>query len=158
MGTGMKVFFVEGDGFPRRVPSARFERLCKCDPEERFPECAGRQVRCALVVVDTAGRKPVAARHVEYSLLTFDADGRLDRAALEEEMQLAVNSLELPVGEQFPSKVADSIHVFARKRHRHEYVWTPTPWEEAAIIDAALRRRRQPRSGSRGSGGERPPG
>ena len=52
MGLAVRVFLVEDDGYLRRLPLARYERLLRGEAEGFFPQYAGKRVRYAFVVVD----------------------------------------------------------------------------------------------------------
>jgi len=52
MGLSIRIFIVEEDDTIKRFPLARYERLHKRDPDERFFKYAGKRVRYALIVVD----------------------------------------------------------------------------------------------------------
>jgi hypothetical protein len=59
MGSAVRLFLVEDDGYLRSLPLAWCERLLRGEPEGRFPQYAGTRVSYALVVVDLVDRKPI---------------------------------------------------------------------------------------------------
>ncbi len=131
-----RIFFVNDDDSLRRISKARFDRLLQCEPEERFPQCAGKRVRCALVVLDMEGRKPVSVVRRDCSILTFDSDGRLDVAERERTLRLAYESAaHFPI-EQQSDEIIDARHHFAKRRYKHEFTWTASPEIKKAIKDA----------------------
>jgi len=138
MGLAVRVFLVEDDGSLRRLPLARYERLLRGEAEGFFPQYAGKRVRYAFVVVDLVDRKPIEIRHVEYSWLSFDTEGRLDRSEQEKEVRLAMEMLPPVAGEESLQQIIDARHRFARKSYDNQYKWKPSPEIQAAIIAATL--------------------
>jgi len=136
MGTGLKIFLINDDDSLQRFPLARFERLIDRDPKERLPQYAGKKVRYTLVIVDLVNRKPVEILRIQYSILTFDSEGKIDAAELEKEMRLGVDMV--PFGTTAPTsrKVVDAEHHFLQKRYENRYLWRPTPEIEEAIAKA----------------------
>ncbi len=136
MGTGIRVFLVAEDDSLQRLPMARYRRLRRREPGERLPQYAGKRVRCAMVVLEVAGRKPLAIDRVDHYMLSFDAEGRIDTTELEKQARLAVELLP-PFAEQQPSgQVINARRHFAKRRYQHEFKWTPTPEIQAAIVAA----------------------
>jgi len=72
----------------------------------------------------------------EYSILTFDADGKLDSDAFEEEARLAMETLPPIMITPRSSQVIDALHHFAKRRYHNEFKWKPTPEIENRIYDA----------------------
>jgi hypothetical protein len=64
--------------------------MLRADPKESLPEYAGKRVRYALVILELVNRKPVEIEEIQYSYLTFDAQGRLDPADFEKQVRLAM--------------------------------------------------------------------
>jgi hypothetical protein len=137
MGLAVRVFLLEDDGYLRRLPLARYERLLRGEAGGSLPQYAGKRVRYALVVVDLVDRKPTEIRHLEYSWLSFDSKGRLDRSEEEREARLAMEVLP-PVSKEESLQVIDARHRFARKSYDNKYKWKPSPEIQAAIIAATL--------------------
>lgn len=137
MGLAVRVFLVEDDGYLRRLPLARYERLLRGEAEAFLPQYAGKRVRYALVVVELVDRKPIEIRHLEYSWLSFDSEGRLDRSEQRKEARLAIEVIP-PVSGEESLQVIDARHRFARKSYDDRYKWQPSPDIQAAIIAATL--------------------
>jgi hypothetical protein len=134
MGLGMRIFIVKDDDSLERMPFGRYNRLLQRHPSERLFQYAGKQVRCALIVVESINRKPVEILKCQYSYLSFDSDGMLKKGG-EGEVKLAMDMLE-PVIIERAKQVVDARHKFARKRYAREYRWEPPPGIEAAIRKA----------------------
>jgi hypothetical protein len=138
MSLGTRVMFVDDDRITR-VSLRRFERLFQGDPTETMPECAGQRVRCAVVYVDLTMRKPTGVARVDYMVLTFGPDGRLDEAKqyregalVGEMMGRAVVRASEPVVEFGP--------YLAGRQYRTEFKWEPTAQQAEAVIGIALER------------------
>jgi hypothetical protein len=141
MSMGTRIFLVDGDDTVRRFPLSHFERLRREDPNESLPEFAGKRVRCAHVVLELSGRKPVEIIQLGYFMLFFDSRGRLDRSEREKAKELAVNMVPSYTDQTAPESVVDAEHHFAKKEYADRYKWTPTPEIEAAIFDAIFGKR-----------------
>jgi len=134
MGTGFRIFLVDDDDSLHHLPMARYQRLRRREPGESLPQYAGKRVRCAMVVLEVAGRKPISMNRIDYYMLTFDDQGRVDTAELEKEARLAVEVLPPYIDEEQSGRVIDARTHFAKKRYEHEFKWTPTPEIQAAIV------------------------
>jgi len=134
MGTGLKVFLINDDDSLKRLPLARLERLFQGHPEECLLQYAGKRVRYALVIVDLVNRKPIEILRIQYAILTFDSEGKIDAAELEKEMRLGVDMV--PFGTTAPTsrKVVDAEYHFLQKRYENRYLWKPTPEIEETIV------------------------
>jgi hypothetical protein len=122
--------------FVQRLPLAQYDRLLQRDPNECLPQFAGKQARYALVVVDLVNRRPVEILRIQYSLLSFDSEGRIDPVDGEKEAKLAFEVLPpLPI-KRPPGQVIDVQRHLPKKRYDDEYKWTPSPEIEAAIVKA----------------------
>jgi len=138
MSLGTRVMFVDGDRITR-VSLRRFERLFQGDPNETMPECAGQRIRCAVVYVDLMMRKPVGVARVDYMVLPFGPDGRLDQAERHRQGGL--------VGEmagRLLFRVSEPVVGFgpylAGRQYRAEFKWEPTAQQAEAVIGLALER------------------
>jgi hypothetical protein len=141
MGTGYRVFFFDENDNLRPLSMARYTRLRRREPEERLKEYARKRVRCALVILEVEGRKPMGIEHVDYMIVSFDKEGRLDSADLERGAKLSVQSLP-PYGHDAGRHIIDARSRFARKRYEREFTWKPTPDIQAAIVAAIFEKER----------------
>jgi hypothetical protein len=138
MGTTLHIFLVPDDDALHPLDRASYERLLRGEPDERLPEYAGKRVRCAVVVVETSGRKPIAVSRIVYSFLSLDSYGRIDVSEREKETKLAMDSIP-PLHVDTPSpQVIDARHHFARRRYEQEYRWKPKPEIETAILNTVF--------------------
>jgi hypothetical protein len=136
MSIGVRIMFLDGDRIIR-VSQRRFERLVDRDLNEAMPEYAGQRIRCAMVYVQLADRKPLEVVRIDYMVLPLDPEGRVDADLQSRKMMLA--------GEMFgfgmtgtAERVVDFGPYLAEKQYRAEYKWKPTENEERALVDLAL--------------------
>jgi len=133
MGLSVRIFIVGDDDTIQRLAWARYERLLGHDSKECLPQYANMRVRYALVAVELYDRRPVEILKFQYSFLTFDDKGRLDPDESEREARLAFDVLG-PI-DTSSGNVIDDGHIFARKRFRGKYTWTPSPEIDAVIMN-----------------------
>lgn len=138
MGLGLRLFIVKDDDTFTRFPVARLERMVLERSGERYPEFAGQRVRYALLAVELEDRKPLDLRHSSYGYLLFDEDGRFDPSDFDQEMRLAVESLDISWIEN-RGPVIDARSRFTRKRLKDQHQWHPGPELESRLIRAAMR-------------------
>jgi hypothetical protein len=124
---------VDEDDSLKRLPMARYKRLLTRAPEESLPQYAGQRVRCALVVMDLVDRKPVKIEHVQYSIISFDSEGRIDPSEKGKEARLAMEMRPPLVDVTGSRQVIYARHRFAKKRYDSAYKWKPSPEMEKAI-------------------------
>lgn len=137
MAMRIRVFFFGDDGAITRVPLARFERLS--NDEEVFAEHAGERVRCAMVFLEMHNRKPVGLYDIEFTIIPFDPEGRIDSAESQRAMRFAAETFvlpEVPVREN----VIDIKPFLARKRHQEEFSWSPTEAELRSLIKSVWKK------------------
>jgi hypothetical protein len=82
--------------------------------------------------------KPVEILRIDYLVMTFDSDGRIDRAERDKRSRLAMDVLPPYYVAQQNGNVVDARHVFAKPRYDNRYRWTPSPEMERAIIEAVF--------------------
>jgi len=87
-----------------------------------------------MVVLEVAGRNPISMNRIDYYILTFDDQGRVDTAELEKEARLALRVLPHYIHEEQSGRVIDARTHFAKKRYENRFKWTPTPEIQAAIV------------------------
>jgi len=137
VGIGVRAFIVKESGI-ERVPWRRFERLLCGVPGEMMSECAGRQVRCALLYVELMNRQPVAVRHADYLVVSFGSDGRVDRRAVRRRGRLVSQSVSRAFG-VVSEPVVEFAPYLATRQYRKEYKWVPSSQEANALFAAVLK-------------------
>jgi hypothetical protein len=138
MGTSFRMFVIDDDDSLSRIPVARYQRSRTQEPDGDFPQYAGRRVRCAMVVLQVAGRIPLSIERIDYSMLLFDSKGYIDTAEQEKKARLAVEVLPPFENEERPAQVINARNRFAKRRYENEFKWKPTPAMQAAIVAAIL--------------------
>jgi hypothetical protein len=138
VGIGCRVFFADDNDSLQRIPMARLDRLLHFDRAERLPQHAGKRVRCAMVFVEVAGRQVLAIRNIDYFLLHFDAKGQINKKEWEKGMRLGMELLPSILDGEYPKKVINAQHRFAKRRYEHEFKWKPSQKVEEAIVSATL--------------------
>ena len=140
MGLSLRIFLLDDEDSLKRLPLARYKRLLLREPEECMPQHAGMRVRCALVVVDLVDRRPVEIAHVQYSIISFDSEGRIDPVEKGNEARLAMELRRPLVDVDDSQRIIHAQHRFARKRYDDKYKWKPSAQIEAAIVAAVFGR------------------
>ena len=136
MGMSTRFFIVDDNDAIHRISIARYNRMMRRDPDERFDQYAGKRIRCAMVVLETEGRKPVAVLRADYYFLTFDSEGLIDDTPSEAKGRLVADMLPPILESEEPENIVNAQSHFARKRYKHEYLWTPAPEIEKSIMKA----------------------
>ncbi len=139
MGIGIRVFLIDDNDSLQRISMARLNRLLHFDRREGLQQYAGKRVRCAMVVLEVAGRQVLAIGNIDYFLLQFNDQGRIDKKEWEKGMRLGMELLPPLRDEQYPHQVIDAQHRFAKRRYEHEFKWKPSRKVEEAIVAAAFR-------------------
>jgi hypothetical protein len=78
MGLSSKLFVLAADDTLYALASTAFMRMLRREDVSRVPDFAGKRVRQASIVVEVVDGTPSRMVHWTFSILDFDADGRLD--------------------------------------------------------------------------------
>jgi hypothetical protein len=133
MEVGFRVFFVEDDGSLRNIPWPTYVGLYFEFPSIRFPEYAGKAMRCVHVVIEMEDRTPVGLLESIFFITHFNAEGGMDQEKKVERQRLAVD-IRSRRSEQVPGKsVIDMKPRLSEKRYDHEFRWNPTGEETADL-------------------------
>jgi hypothetical protein len=89
-----------------------------------------------MVFVEGAGRQALSIRNIDYFLLHFDAKGRINKKEWEKGMRLGMELLPSILDGEYPQKVINAQHRFAKRRYEHEFKWKPSRKVEEAIVAA----------------------
>jgi hypothetical protein len=139
MGTGCRIFLFDDNDFLQRLSMARLDRLLRFDRGESLPHFGGKRVRFARVFLETAERQILAITHIDYFLLSFDAEGRINRKEWERGMRLGLELLPPLLNDQHPKQIVDARHRFAKRRYEREFKWRSSRKVEEAIVAAIFR-------------------
>ncbi len=150
MGYSYQRYLVAMDDTLYRMANTAFERVLSEPTRYRVPELACQRVRTVEVVVELAGREPVAVVRQAFAVLAIDAAGRVDLARLRKQQYARIETALAPVfsDPHRDEKIVDAGEQFIAQGG----TWTPSPSLARAIDDAALGRQRCPRLGARTSG------
>ncbi len=139
VGIGTRVFLVDDNDSPQRLSVARLDRLLRFDRGETLPQYAGKRIRCAMAMLEVAGKQILAIRHIDYFMLPFDGKGRIDKKEWTRRVRLALELLpSVPEG-MHPKQVIDARHRFMKRRYDHEFKWKPSRQLEEGIVATILR-------------------
>ena len=136
MGLGFRVFIVNDDDSLQRISLAGYERLFREDSNERLVQYAGKQIRCALVVLHVENRKPQSIARIECNRIPLNARGEVDLKEWVDQARLITDYLHYSDNEEKQDKIIDANKIFAQRRHERESRWSLTPGIERAIEDA----------------------
>ena len=131
MGIGLRVFIVHDDNSLERLSLKIYERLNKSDPNTSISKLANKSVRCIEVLLDLEERKPIAINRITYPILIFDSEGRLNAADLRD---LSLTVINILPGFEKSGDVIEASHLFAERKYKHKYIWSPPPEIEETII------------------------
>ncbi len=123
-GIGVRIFFLHDDGTIKRVSRRRFEAFH--DENEVFPEYAGKNLRCAYVIVELKNRKPVHIRAIDPIRLYFEADGSCNQVMLKRKQVLADKKFQQLARTGNSDVVIDLQSYSAEKLLEKDYRWRPT--------------------------------
>lgn len=143
MGYSYQRYLVAMDETIYRMATAAFDRVLRDPLRFAVPEFAGQRARSAEVVVELLGRDPVAVVRTSFSVLAFDASGRLDMGRLRTQQMARLETMLAPV---LGSPSRDDKIVEADMRFIAQGgTWMPSKALAKAINDTALGQRKCPR-------------
>ncbi|MFV1992631.1 MAG: hypothetical protein ACC635_01910 [Acidiferrobacterales bacterium] len=135
-GIGVRIFFLHDDGTIKRVSQRRFEAFH--DENEMFPEYAGKNLRCAYVIVELKNRKPVHIRAIDPIRLYFEANGSCNQVMRKRKQVLADKKFQRLARTGNSDIVIDLQSYSAEKLLEKDYRWQPTV-NEIRKISALLK-------------------
>ena len=134
MGIGVRTFLINENDSPQRLSMARLNRLLRFDKRETLPEYGGKRIRCAMAVLEMAGRRVRTIRHIDCFILPFDRKGRIDRKEWTRGVRLALELLPPVLEGAHPKQVIDARYRFTKRRYDHEFKWKPIRKMEEGIV------------------------
>lgn len=133
------LFLVHEDSSVDRIALSRFQRLVsQNDPNERWPEYAGKRLRYALLSVEqeTDADEPARVVHASFGFITLDAEGRQCKASAEKAMR---DAMDLMGGMMSSKKEQPNVigeRAFRQRRYKVEHTWRPSDEVARRIRDA----------------------
>jgi hypothetical protein len=97
MGFSCRTFLIARDDTLWRLSSTRFNRMLRDPASHSLPVFAGQRARMASVVVELVARNPMRVVRNTFSILTFDAEGRIDPSRFEKQQFALAESTFAPV-------------------------------------------------------------
>jgi hypothetical protein len=145
MGISSRTFLVAAGDTLWRLSTSKFDRMLRDPASHRLPAFAGQRARMANVVVELVASEPMRVIRTTYSVLAFDAEGRLDPGRFEKQQFALAESVVAPViassADQSNQPVVDATARFIAQGGR----WSPSPALARAIDEAALGQRQYAR-------------
>ncbi|MFJ6061070.1 hypothetical protein [Burkholderia vietnamiensis] len=96
MGFSSRTFLVAPDDTLWRLSTSKFDRMLRNPASHRLPAFAGQRARMASVVVELVASEPTRVIRTTYSVLAFDAEGRIDPGRFEEQQFALAESVVAP--------------------------------------------------------------
>jgi len=142
MGYSYQRYFIAMDETINRMATAAFDRMLRDPARFAVPEFAAQRARSAEVVVELLGREPVAVVRTSFSVLAFDAAGRLDMGRLRTQQMARLETMLAPVlgSPRCDVKIIEADMRFIAQGG----TWSPSKALARAINDAALGHRKCP--------------
>ncbi|WP_256701272.1 hypothetical protein [Caballeronia sordidicola] len=97
MGFSCRTFLIARDDTLWRLSSTKLDRMLRDPAGHYLPDFAGQRARMASVVVDLVARNPMRVVRNTFSILTFDAEGRIDPSKFEKQQFALAESVFAPV-------------------------------------------------------------
>ncbi len=139
MGLGCRLLIIDDDDSILRLSMAWLDRLLRFDERETLPRYAEKRIRCALAVLEVAGRRVLIIRHIDYFMLPFDAKGRINQREWTRGVRLALEMMPPVLRETHSKQVIDARDRFTKRRYDHEFKWKPSRKVDEEIVAAILR-------------------
>ena len=116
MGMGSRLFLIDDNDFLQRLSVEKLSQLIRFNKGVTLPQYAGKRIRCAMAVLEVAGRRVRTIRHIDYFMLPFDDRGRVDKKAWTRGVSLALEMLPPVLGGTYSNQVIDARDRFMKKR------------------------------------------
>ena len=116
MGMGSRLFLIDNNDSLQRFPVEQLARLLRFDKRVTLPQYAGKRIRCAMAVLEVAGRQVQTIRHIDYFILPFDEKSRVDKKEWTRGLRLALEMLPPVLGGTYSNQVIDARDRFMKKR------------------------------------------
>src|SRR5579864_7699303 len=141
MGFSCRRFLIAGDDTLWRLSTTKFDRMLRDPASHCLPVFAGQRARMADVVVELVARDPVRVVRNTYSILSFDAEGRIDPGRFEKQQFALVESVVAPVFAVFDENGDETVVDATSRFIAQGGQWVPSGALARAIDEAALGQR-----------------
>lgn len=132
-GIGVRIFIFHEDGSVKRVSHRRFEAFY--NENDIFPEYAGKNLRCAFVVVELENRKPVQIKAIDPIRLYFEADGSCNQVMRKRKKLLSEKIAAQTFRAGNSDIVIDLESHTAHKQLEKDFRWQPTASDINMILE-----------------------
>lgn len=119
----LKYYFVDENNSLVKVPFARMERLRNFDPNEKYPEYAGKKVKKVEVLVAYENKRPVNIVRTWGTYAVFNMDGSLSKEYLNERMRDVASSFSITGQPKREGNLIDAKQKFNKKVYQSKHVW-----------------------------------
>lgn len=109
MGFSCRTFLIARDDTLWRLSSTKFNRMLRDSTSHSLPVFAGQRARMASVVVELVARTPVRVVRNTFSMLTFDAEGRIDASRFEKHQFALAELVVAPVFDAFDEDINQTV-------------------------------------------------
>jgi hypothetical protein len=141
MGFSCRRFLIARDDTLWRLSSTKFDRMLRDPASHCLPVFAGQRARMAGVVVELVARDPVRIVRNTFSILSFDAEGRIDPGRFEKQQFAFVESVVASVFAVFDGNGDDTVVDATSRFIAQGGQWVPSGDLARAIEEAALGQR-----------------
>jgi hypothetical protein len=141
MGFSCRTFLIARDDTLWRLSSTRFDRMLRDPASHCLPVFAGQRARMASVVVELVARNPVRVVRNTFSILAFDAEGRIDPCRFEKQQFALAESVVTPVFAVFANDSNRTVVDAAPRFVAHGGQWVPSRTLARVIEQTALGQR-----------------
>jgi len=138
MGFSCRRFLIARDDTLWRLSSTKFDRMLRDPASHCVPDFAGQRLRMADVVVECVARDPVRVVRIAFSILSFDAEGRIDSGRFEKQQFALVESVVAPVFDVFDENSDETVVDATSRFIAQGGQWVPSGALARAIEEAAL--------------------
>lgn len=132
-GIGVRIFIFHDDGSVKRISHRRFEAFH--NENEAFPEHAGKNLRCAFVVVDLKNKRPVQIKVIDPIRLYFEADGSCNQVMRKRKQMLLEKSADQTLRTGNSDIIINLESRTAQKQLERDFSWQPTADDISVILD-----------------------
>jgi hypothetical protein len=141
MGFSCRTFLIARDDTLWRLSSTKFDRMLRDPAGHCLPDFAGQRARMASVVVELVARNPVRVVRSTFSILTFDAEGRIDPSRFEKQQFALAESVFAPVFAVFADDSNQTVVDATSRFIAHGGQWVPSRGLARVIDQTALGQR-----------------
>lgn len=138
MGFSCRTFLIARDDTLWRLSGTSFDRMLRDPASHCLPVFAGQRARMASVEVELVDRNPVRVVRSTFSILNFDAEGRVDPSRFEKQQFALLESVVAPVVAVFDDDSHQTVVDATSRFLAHGGQWAPSRALARVIDQTAL--------------------